>query len=109
MTPDEVQFWQKAAADLGIDVVTPFETTLTDGTRVEVSALVRDFGAKRGMVVDANYDIIQPYTKKLVEDGYGFSSNFGESPESYDRDSMIEILADWGWSGEPAKKPDCLA
>ncbi|HYK81203.1 MAG TPA: hypothetical protein VEU95_16335 [Micropepsaceae bacterium] len=108
MIPGEVQFWQKVSADLGIDVITPFETTLTDGTRVEVSVLVKDFGAKRGMVVNASYGMIAPYAKKLVEDGYGFSSNFGESPESYDRDSMIEILADWGWSGDPAKKPNWL-
>jgi hypothetical protein len=108
MTQNEVQFWRKAAADLGIDVITPFETILTDGSHVKVSALVGDFGVRHGMVVDANYALIEPYAKSLAADGYGYSSNLGHSPESYDRNGMIEVLKDWGWSGDANKKPAWL-
>lgn len=109
MTPSEVRFWQKVSADLGVSLVTPVEISLSNGETIMLSALVKDFGAKRGMLVDANFALIQPYAKILVEDGYGYSSNFGHSPESYDRHKMIEILADWGWSGPSKDRPAWLA
>jgi hypothetical protein len=108
VTPCEVLFWRRLAADLGIEVVTPFEMRLPNGARLQVSALVRNFGPKLGMVVDAKFGIIRPHTKELRELGYGFSSNIGHSPNLYRREDMIEVLADWGWSGAAEQKPGWL-
>jgi len=108
VTPSEVLFWKRVAADLGIDIVAPFEMTLPSGARLEAAALVRNFGPKLGMVVDAKFAIIRPHAKELRELGYGFSSNIGHSPDLYRRDDMIEVLADWGWSGPTDQKPHWL-
>lgn len=109
MIADEVLFWKRAAVDLGIDVIAPFEAQFSDGSLLKVSALVKDFGAARGMLVAADFQVLKPYTDKIVEAGYGFSSNLGSGPDEYDRDYMIEVLEDWGWSGGSARKrPDWL-
>jgi hypothetical protein len=108
MSLSEILFWKRVGEDLGIDVVTPFEVSFPDGSRVQVSALVRDFGAARGMLVDADYEILKPHTHKVIECGYGYSANLGHSPEQYDRSAFIEVLQDWGWSGAAHKKPDWL-
>jgi hypothetical protein len=60
------------------------------------------------MVVDAGRDAIIPHTKTLVADGYGYSCMVGGSPEEYDRGEMMEILADWSWSGDAALRPAWL-
>jgi hypothetical protein len=108
MLSPEIEFWKRVADDLGIEIITPFETTLSDGSQIAASALVKDFGLKRGMVVSANFAVLSPHADRLIEDGYGYSSNLGRAPQDYKRDSMIEVLADWKWSGDPAKKPDWL-
>jgi hypothetical protein len=55
MTPSEVEFWRKTSADLGIEIVAPFELILPEGLSIVASALVRDFGPRLGMIVDADY------------------------------------------------------
>lgn len=100
----EVQFWRKVSADLGINVIAPFETNLSDGTSYSAPALVESFGTKRGMVVAADYAVIEPFQEKLLADGYGFSCIEG-SVEGYSRVSMIKVLKDWGWHGAPKSKP----
>lgn len=104
----DVEFWRKVSAELGISVETPFETTLPDGRQIRASALVRDFGAKRGMAVFADAALVHPIGDALWACGYGFSAGFGAHPDEYDRAYMIEILDDWGWSGDPARKPHWL-
>jgi hypothetical protein len=78
---------------------------LPDGSRIKASALVKNFGAKHGMIVDADYAVIEPHSRTLVKCGYGYSAALGGSPDTYRRESMIEVLADWGWLGSPDKKP----
>lgn len=108
MTPPEVQFWKRAANDLRIVIETPFRLALPGGATLYVSALVKDFGSRRGMVVDADYSIISAHIPALKELGFGYCGNLGGSPETYDRAAMIEVLADWGWSGSSDKRPDWL-
>jgi hypothetical protein len=104
----QVRFWRRVAADLDIEIVAPFEAVLADGSRVTAAALVKSFGAENGMVVDADFALIRPHTRALVEADYGYCANLGGSPDRYDRDAMIEVLADWEWTGDPAKKPSWL-
>src|SRR5262249_16232963 len=102
-----VLFWKRVATDLGIDVVTPFEIALPNGQRLAASALVKDFGRKHGTVI-AGSSTLRPYYDVLRELGYGFSSKVGHSPDQYRRNEMIEVLADWGWSGPTEAKPSWL-
>ena len=108
MSSPEILFWQRVAKDLGIDIVTPFEAVFSDGSRLTVSAWVKNFGAPRGMLINADYDVLKPHKHKIVESGYGYSSNLGSSADRYERSSMIEVLKDWGWSGTADEKPDWL-
>jgi hypothetical protein len=107
MSPSEILFWQRVANHLGINVVTPFEVSFGDGSRLRVSALVKNFGYAKGMLVDADYKLLEPHLRKIIESGYGYSA-FGSAPENFDRLSIIEVLKDWGWSGPPEQRPDWL-
>jgi len=109
VTPPEIQFWKRAAKDLGIEVETPFRLALPGGTNLYVSALVKNFGPRRGMIVDADYSIISSHIQVLAENDFGYCGNIGGAPETYNRASMIEILTDWGWSGPLGNKPAWLA
>jgi hypothetical protein len=98
------EHWRELGSRLGIEVIAPCELEL-DGRRVGFTALLPQFGAPRGMVVDADYDVIEPHRSSLLAAGYGYSccelrDNAGEDPP-------IEMLADWGWSGE-SPKPNWL-
>jgi hypothetical protein len=104
----QIRFWLRVAADLGIEIVSPFEAVLPDGSRISATALVRSFGAERGMVIVADFADIKSHTDALRKGGYGYSADLGRSPDRYDRELMIEVLADWGWTGDPAKKPSRL-
>ena len=108
MTPPEILFWKKVAEDLRIEVITPFEVILSNGTRFVVSALIKDFGPQKGMLVDADYGAFRPYLGEIRASGYGYSSGLASTPEKYDRASMIDVLKDWEWSGEMAQKPDWM-
>jgi hypothetical protein len=72
-----------------------------------VAALVKNFGYPKGMFVDADYQLLKPFTRKIVESGSGFSA-MGSSPERFSRLMMIEVLNDWGWSGHTDQRPDWL-
>ena len=78
---------------LGIDIIAPFNVELS-GAKMQFTALLPQFGAPAGMVVDADWNTIQPHQSSLLAAGYGFSCV--EPPEA---DANIdEMLSDWGWS-----------
>ena len=106
MTPAEIQFWKQVAQDLDLEIDTPFQFEFPNGGRICASALVKNFGYARGMVVDADFSILAPHTDALLQNDFGFSTCGTE--EQYDRADMIEVLADWGWSGSFDKRPDWL-
>lgn len=108
MNPSEVLFWKRVAKDLGIEIVTPFEMTFPNGSRITVSALVKNFGAKRGMLVDEDWNVLKPHADLMVECGYGYSAMSGGPADQYERSEIIEVLEDWGWSGAADKKPAWL-
>jgi len=108
VTPTEVQFWKRAAQDLGIEIETPSRLALPGGANLYISALVKHFGFRRGMVVDADYSVISPHIQALKENGFGYCGNLGGPPETYDRAGKIKVLTDWGWSGPPDKRPSWL-
>jgi hypothetical protein len=105
LTPLEVEFWRKASADLGIEIIAPFELVLPFGQNLTVSALVKDFGLPNGMIVNADYSLLRPHTKAIENAGYGYASGLGKEPNKYDRAQLIDVLKDWGWTGATERKP----
>lgn len=101
----DLEFWKMVAADLGIDIAIPFEVILSDGNRLRITALVKDFGPPKGMLVTLDYNILKPHRDQIIESGFGYSTQIGNSPAEYDRRTMIDVLKDWGWSGASDKRP----
>jgi hypothetical protein len=98
-------FWVRASEDLGIELVTPFEMTFPDGSQIKAAVLVKNFGARNGMVVDPDFAVLRPHTDKLVSSGFGYSV---WDPGTYDPELAIRALADWDWSGPPDGRPNWL-
>jgi hypothetical protein len=105
MNSSDTLFWRRVSDDLALDIATPFEAVLLDGTKLSVSAFVRNFGPPRGMLIAAEQDQLKGCEKKIIESGFGYSTNLGNAPEQYDRASMIDVLNDWGWSGPEERRP----
>lgn len=104
-----LQFWQKAASDLGLQITTPFSLVLSSGHRLQAILLICQFGGTKGMLVFASYDGIASHVNEIVDAGYGFSilDEPGEH-EEYNREEYIELLSDWGWSGDDESRPTWL-
>lgn len=97
-----VAAWQEAAADLGFRFTSPYVATSTGGLQFEALGLVHEFGGHIGTLISAEpeADLYPP-----VGDGYGVSYLAWDGYSRHDRDSWIEMLADWGFWGEPSRTP----
>jgi hypothetical protein len=86
--------WLLASNDLGLRVTIPFLLTTDSGDSLHYDVLVNDFGSTLGMLLMETWD--EDKAKLAAENGYGYSC-IDCAP--YDRESTIEVLRDWGWSG----------
>ncbi|EKO89355.1 hypothetical protein LEP1GSC151_2152 [Leptospira interrogans serovar Grippotyphosa str. LT2186] len=103
------KIWKDAAENLNLEVEIPFSIILADNLKINVSVLLKNFGAKNGMLIITNYEDIEPYLEKIYEAGYGFSTLSEPSEnEQYLRKDFIELLSDWGWTGDVNLKPEWL-
>ncbi|EMF92736.1 hypothetical protein [Leptospira santarosai] len=103
------KIWKDAAENLNLEVEIPFSIILVDNLKINVSILLKNFGAKNGMLITTNYEDIEPYIEKIYEAGYGFSTlNEPSENEQYSRKDFIELLSDWGWTGDVNLKPEWL-
>ena len=50
------------------------------------------------MIVDADWSAIAPHASTLIKVGYGYSCVGAGNPA--DINSVIEMLADWGWASD---------
>jgi hypothetical protein len=68
--------------------------------------LVKNFGDRLGTIVVEDYSSIEPYLSAIRSAGY-FWSDFGRAAQRapYDREAVIAVLVDWGWSGPPEDAP----
>jgi hypothetical protein len=106
-----VEEWEAARDDLGLEIVAPYDLRITGNVAVRAEVLVRNYGARNGMLIVTDYAVIQPWLKPLEALGYGFSTleePTGDGREAYDRGTFIEMLSDWGWSGPEAEKPEWI-
>ena len=92
----QVNHWNVIGRRLGIQVVAPACVNL-HGKSSNFVALLPQFGATNGIVVDPAWSVIAPHKYALLEAGYGFSCLALD--EISDDTSMIEMLTDWGWNG----------
>ncbi|MFQ3858023.1 hypothetical protein ACLK29_19105 [Leptospira kirschneri] len=103
------KIWKDAAKNLNLEVEIPFSIILADNLKINVSVLLKNFGAKNGMLIITNYEDVEPYLEKIYEAGYGFSTLSEPSEnEQYSRKDFIELLSDWGWTGDVNLKPEWL-
>ena len=91
------QSWAEAGADLGMRVAAPFVLTTAAGQALPFDAVIYDFGSTRGMLVLEQWD--EAKAEAATESGYGFSCM---DSFQYERGSAIDVLRDWGWSGQEA-------
>ena len=100
--------WRSAGLDLGIEVMTPFEQTLEDGTVAVCEAFVPHFGSPRGALVISG-KTARRFGKKLTKaDGVWCSTAGERAGRRYVRKTFIAELEDWGWFGPPDQKPSWL-
>ena len=95
--------WQAASDDLGVRVTIPWALKLSDGLVHTFVALVHEFGAERGMLIDTPDEIMASmHELSASASEYGYSGMSGLYL-TYGRARYIEALNDWGWarSGPP--------
>jgi hypothetical protein len=98
-----VRKWETARDDLGIEIAAPYDLEVQPGVTIRADLLVRDFGGRPGTLVVTEYSRVRSHLNTLEELGYGFSVL--TAARSYDRSEFIDMLSDWGWTGEAARKP----
>ena len=92
--------WKIASKELGLDLIENPIITFKDGRKISPILILRNFGAINGMIIVINYDLVADYLDEIEMMGYGFSTlNEPEYP-NFERDSFIEMLRDWGWTGK---------
>jgi hypothetical protein len=102
--------WAAIASALGLDIQTPIEVTLPDGTKINAPVLLKNFGAERGMLLfEVAFPNLFETGNALVAMGYGFSCLGPYGDAEVDLASAKEALADWEWSGPPDQRPSWLA
>jgi hypothetical protein len=106
MSPHEhstVAKWREAAEDLGFTLIAPFTLEERSETLTYLACLPQ-FGSARGMLVitDSSLETQSRLSRAAAAHGFGYSC-MSASAEPYDRDVMIAVLTDWGWtSSDPA-------
>jgi hypothetical protein len=104
-----VSHWAEIASALGLEIQSPVEVALPDGTNLHAPVLLKNFGAEKGMVLfEGIPDDIFEVGEGLVVLGYGFSC-LGPYRQPVDLEAAKDALADWTWSGPPDQRPAWLA
>lgn len=97
----------RAANELGIKVIIPFELNLGSGRRLLGEALFPELSNPKGIIISQSFDNFLSFCDELKQLGYGLSVYAEPSPnEEYDVEGYKEMFVEWGWSGDKAKKPD---
>ena len=101
-----IRLWEQAGADLGLEILIPYELKIDDTRKIMAELLVKGFGGLNGTLIVAEYSIVKPYLSELSKLRYGFSVlDEPRDLESYSRAEFIELLEDWHWVGDEAKRP----
>ncbi len=101
--------WIEFSRQLGLE----FELIPTDefGLTLDQSEVfvLRNFGAKNGMILFPNNTRALHISSVLTEKGYGYSVITAPRAGSSDEiEGMIEVLNEWEWTGRDNEQPDWL-
>jgi hypothetical protein len=104
--------WLTAAKELDLEIAVPFELK-TRNFSLTAQVLLSNFGGEHGMLIVSDYRVIEPFREQVIKLGYGFVT-MAEPERDWpftreEKEAFIEMLADWGWMGDPDEEPDWLA
>jgi hypothetical protein len=98
---NQSEHWRALGDRLGIQVMAAATVTVADQS-VTFTVLLRQIGGPKGIVIDPDWQLIEPYADALTDQGYGFSCcEYGDS----DDESHKEVLREWSWASSEAQ-PD---
>ena len=97
--------WKEAEADLGLEIEAPVEVPLPDGRKFLGDFVLKNFGGRSGIIIVQNYNRLAGYWEQLEKMGYAFSTLQPLSKEKYRRQTFIEMLSEWTWTGDQKKRP----
>ncbi|XDD49564.1 hypothetical protein AB3N59_14320 [Leptospira sp. WS92.C1] len=104
-----LQIWQLAALELQIEIEVPSSFSLPSGDKIDVTFIVKNFGAPNGMLIVSDYNSIHTFTEKILNAGYGYSTiDEPLESEEYSKENLKELLNDWGWCGPDSSKPSWI-
>ena len=87
---DQISRWLAAGERIGFEVTAPCKLVLSDGATLKATALVK-VGPPKGMVIDPEWSVLEPYAEQLVGDGFGYSAvTIGD-----DDADLTDMLRDW--------------
>lgn len=106
MTDRVSDAWRRAATDLGIDVVAPYEVVdQTTGVSARALAFVPQFGSPAGtLVIGSTASDSQCLAWARAEGAFVSIVNEGAYAD-YDRKLFVDTLDDWGWFGAAQSTP----
>jgi hypothetical protein len=104
-----IEIWELASSDLNFIIESPFFIELSSGEKINAELLVRDFGPPKGMIIFTEFDVIAQHIEEIADMGFGFSVlDEPRENENYVQSDFIELLSDWGWSGDPTREPQWI-
>jgi hypothetical protein len=97
--------WQKAANDLEISIISPFEIEFVS-SKIQYPVLVKDFGCPKGTLII----VLRSKNEEMAENAacsheYYYSIVGEHVCNEYDRTQFINILNDWGYFGPKSNCP----
>ncbi len=97
----------QASQDLNFDIKLDHEMVLSSSRAINCPVYIPWFGSSKGTLIFSSLAQFWDFNKEITADGYGFSC-LSDYDDTYDRESTVEMLSEWGWDGSQEKKPDWL-
>ena len=94
--PETLRKWKQAAHELGFTLIAPYQLRDSTGADITYAALLPEFGSEHGMLVIVDRDYAAAM-RLAQQHHFGFS--ILDDDPTYDRDSFVDMLCDWGWTG----------
>jgi hypothetical protein len=95
---------EKAAHELGVQIDFDYSVEIDPGKTLTCVGRLRNFGAAKGMLIVSSFQDVRDRQSELARRGYGYSV-LSDKMSEYDRESTVEMLADWGWTGPIGEQP----
>jgi hypothetical protein len=100
-------YWRAAALDLALELEAPFSIQLPSGATVNAVGRLGHFGARHGMIIVSDFAALRAHLVELKTLGFGFSA-MTDPTDPYEREGCLDVLRDWGWSGDAHNSPQWL-